>query len=536
MTHRRREPDATESQSISHEPSLKPDTARHGLLDPAKTILLFNASKALASTTDLDQLLQVIVGEVKDVIGCDGAGVVLYDEERDDFYWRSVEDKESFLSSARDEIRIPRDRGVCGWVFNTGEPALIHDATTDPRVYRQVETKSGFITRNMICVPLKGREKNLGVLYCLNKNEGSFTDEDVEIMVALSGNVALALENASYLESLVKSHAELERLNRVKNKILHHLSHELKTPLAIIEASLRTVERRLEMEGLNPERFPFDRILRNLGRLKTIEKQVGHIVEEREFPERKVISLFLDHLKDFIEIELEEEPRLGEALRKLRDKIEEYFPGEHPDENEQVSIQAAFQAAEFRVNQMKQDRVLDIELRPPDPAVIRIQPQIMMSVIGGLVRNAVENTPDRGKVVITGENLPSGYRITVRDYGVGIPETEQPNIFEGFYPVQETDLYSSGRRYEFNAGGTGTDLLKIKIFSERFGFSVRFRSTRCSCIPTARDICPGDVAKCPCCTATEDCYANGGTEFIVEIPSDRVVTPPAAHQPIPESN
>ena len=88
--------------------------------------------------------------------------------------------------------------------------------------------------------------------------------------------------------------------------------------------------------------------------------------------------------------------------------------------------------------------------------------------------------------------------------------------------MQETNLYSSGRRYEFNAGGTGMDLLKIKIFSERFGFNVRFRSTRCSCIPSARDICPGDITRCRCCEVIEECLRNGGTEFVVEIPPERV--------------
>jgi signal transduction histidine kinase len=115
-----------------------------------------------------------------------------------------------------------------------------------------------------------------------------------------------------------------------------------------------------------------------------------------------------------------------------------------------------------------------------------------------------------------------GYKITVRDYGVGIPESEQPNIFQGFYPVQETDLYRSGRRYAFNAGGTGTDLLKIKIFSERLGFHIRFDSRRCSCIPAASDACPGDVTKCPRCNDIEDCCATGGTEFVVEFPPELV--------------
>jgi len=490
-------------------------------IDPAKMILLFNASKALASTTDVDHLLDVIVSEVQKVLDCEGAGVLLYDCQRDDFYWRSVQDKESFLASASEEIRIPKDKGVCGWVFSTGQPALVHDAANDPRRYREVDNKSGFTTRNMICVPLQTREKRLGVLYALNKVGGSFTDEDVEIMTALSSNVALALENASYYESLTISHKELERLNRVKNKMLHHLSHELKTPLAIIEASLRIMERRLEEKRIPAAKLPFERIGRNLERLKIIEKQVAHIVEEKDYPERQTIAGLLDHLKDFVEIKEEEEPLLKEALQALRRKIEEHFPAK-VEEMGRVSMESAFQAAEAHVNLMKQDRVLNIRFRPPDPAVIKIHPQIMMSVIGGLVRNAIENTPDHGKIEVTGVNLPSGYRITVRDYGVGIPVDEQRNIFEGFCPVQETDLYSSGRRYEFNAGGTGTDLLKIKIFSERFGFSVDFRSNRCPCLPTVRDMCPGVITRCACCHEIEDCYKKGGTEFVIHIPPELV--------------
>lgn len=484
-------------------------------------ILLFNASKALAAATDLDHLLGVVVAEVRMVLECEGAGVALFDEENAEFYWRTVEDKESYLSSAKEEIRIPRDRGVCGWVFETGKPALVQDAVNDPRVYREVDAISGFTTKSMICVPLQTRDKRQGVLYALNKVDGTFTDEDVEIMSALAGSVALALENAAYYESLVNSHKELERLNVVKNKILNHLSHELKTPLAIIEASLKIIERKLEAMGVELPKQPFQRIMRSLGRLKTIEKQVGHIVEEKEYPERQVILGFLDCLGDLIEIGKEDEPRLAEAMDALRARIEKLFPVK-TEETERVSVAAAFQAAEFRVNRMIGNRVLDIQFRAPDEAIIKMQPQIMMSVIGGLVRNAVENTPDNGRIVIAGENLPSGYRITVRDHGVGIPEEQQRDLFECFCPVQETDLYTSGRRYEFNAGGTGTDLMKMKIFSERFGFGLRFRSTRCSCIPTAADQCPGDVTACRCCASTEDCLADGGSEFVIEIPPDRV--------------
>ncbi|MGD9818235.1 MAG: GAF domain-containing protein, partial [Desulfomonilaceae bacterium] len=296
------------------------------VFDPAKLLLLFNASKALASATNLDQLLDIVIGEVQKVIECDGSGVLLYDEVRDDFYWRLVKDEQSFLSSAMDEIRIPRDRGVCGWVFTTGEPALVHDAANDPRIYKEVDQKSGFQTRNMVCTPLQTREKKLGVLYALNKTNGSFTEDDVEILSALASNVALALESASYLERLTNSNLELQRLNRAKDKMLNHLSHELKTPLAIIEASLSIVKRRLEKIGIDFNSLPFERIDRNFDRLRTIEKQLVHIVEGKDYPEKLIIVRFLDHLEEFLEIEQSESPEFQDALESLRRRILTLFP------------------------------------------------------------------------------------------------------------------------------------------------------------------------------------------------------------------
>ena len=132
------------------------------LRDPAKLILLLNASKALASTTDIDQLLTVIVSELQLVLNCEGAAVVLYDPDRDDFYWRTVQDKDGFLASAREDIRIPKDQGLVGWVFNSGEPALIHDAANDPRLYRTVEDKSGFRARNLDLRSVTHQRKEIG--------------------------------------------------------------------------------------------------------------------------------------------------------------------------------------------------------------------------------------------------------------------------------------------------------------------------------------------------------------------------------------
>ncbi len=66
-----------------------------------------------------------------------------------------------------------------------------------------------------------------------------------------------------------------------------------------------------------------------------------------------------------------------------------------------------------------------------------------------------------------------GASLVVKDYGIGIIVDHQRRIFEGFFTTQETAVYSSKKPFDFNAGGRGADLLRMKIFSERYRFSIR---------------------------------------------------------------
>jgi signal transduction histidine kinase len=105
------------------------------------------------------------------------------------------------------------------------------------------------------------------------------------------------------------------------------------------------------------------------------------------------------------------------------------------------------------------------------------------------------------------------------DYGVGITPENQKMIFGGFFHTQGTALYSSKSPYQFNAGGSGTDLLRIKIFSERFGFAVDFESTRCKFIPDDRDQCIGKISSCSHISDKIDCLSSGGSRFSVIFPA-----------------
>ena len=114
-------------------------------------------------------------------------------------------------------------------------------------------------------------------------------------------------------------------------------------------------------------------------------------------------------------------------------------------------------------------------------------------IVDGLIRNAVENTPDEGEIVISITEKATGILLAVHDFGVGIPEAFQPRIFEGLFPVQEPTAYSTGKPYDFNAGGKGLDLLRIRIFSERYGFGIHMNSRCCPHAGrgAARDAFPG---------------------------------------------
>ncbi len=81
--------------------------------------------------------------------------------------------------------------------------------------------------------------------------------------------------------------------------------------------------------------------------------------------------------------------------------------------------------------------------------------------------------------------------------------------------MQDTENYSSGRPYSFNAGGKGIDLLRIRMFSELYGFKLSFTSQRCPYLTESDEAMPGNVELCVHCHTIEDCTKNGGSEFTV---------------------
>lgn len=100
------------------------------------------------------------------------------------------------------EVRLARGQGIAGWVTETGEPLVLGDVQSDPRFFRRADEKSSFITRDMVCVPVRSKNRVIGALQAINKKKGAFDDEDKDVLMALANQVAIAIENANLYQEM----------------------------------------------------------------------------------------------------------------------------------------------------------------------------------------------------------------------------------------------------------------------------------------------------------------------------------------------
>jgi signal transduction histidine kinase len=117
---------------------------------------------------------------------------------------------------------------------------------------------------------------------------------------------------------------------------------------------------------------------------------------------------------------------------------------------------------------------LEVALEAPPPLVLP-EPLLRKAVIG-LVRNAIEATADGGWVQVATAERAGAVVLEVADGGVGLDETARKQLFHGFVHAGETRDYTSGRAYDFGAGGRGLDLLRTRHFADRQGFSIEVES------------------------------------------------------------
>lgn len=174
-----------------------------------RTEVLLEVTRRCATMTQIDGVLAMLVELTSRELNCDRGTLFLNDAKTGELYSRFAQGSQSL------EIRILNDSGIAGHVFQSGESLLVADAYADPRFNSTVDQRTGYTTRNIICVPVRTPlGQIIGVMQNINKHDGDFTAEDVSLLEEMTSQATV------FLQSL----QSIEEIEQVRSKELAFLS------------------------------------------------------------------------------------------------------------------------------------------------------------------------------------------------------------------------------------------------------------------------------------------------------------------------
>ncbi len=159
----------------------------------------------LSMAEDAAPLLELIAHEATRLLNCDRSSIFLWDRERNEVEARPA------LGVKGSSLRLPAGGGIVGETLRTGKPICVDDAYDDPRFNQEVDRKSGYRTRNLVCVPLRDAQGTIvGAFEGINQNENRpFSPDDTECLTQLGTQAAVALKNLQERNLLHRSNSQL---------------------------------------------------------------------------------------------------------------------------------------------------------------------------------------------------------------------------------------------------------------------------------------------------------------------------------------
>jgi len=186
--------------------------------------MLLNISQTMAAYQTLDEMLEALIDIIISEVDAERGTIFLHDKETDELYSRVAR------GNIKREIRLPEKIGVAGHVFNAGKGTIVHDAYNDPHFDRSVDEKTGYVTKSILCVPIRTIKGDIiGVAQALNKKRGRFGDEDLALLKAMTTQAAVALQTIQFVEKIKKSRDQEMEFFKVVSDVISEI--ELNTVL-----------------------------------------------------------------------------------------------------------------------------------------------------------------------------------------------------------------------------------------------------------------------------------------------------------------
>jgi len=365
---------------------------------------LVELSMILNSTLDLDELLQTITATATELLDCEAASILLYDEKNPRLYFAAATGSNP---SQLAEIPVPMDGSIAGTIFRTNQPMILNNVEQDPRHFSQVSDQIKFQTRTLLGVPMPIKDRTVGVLEALNKRDGIFTDRDVAILSVTAAHAAIAINNARLLKATQQALEKVKETNSIKSHFLSLASHELRTPLGIIIGYATFLQEEAK------------------GELSDHAQQVLNAAAQ--------MRSLLDQMNNLTLLQADE--------MEMKAK--------------KISIQDILNIASDEIVYSAARRSLELTFAfGDDPIYVNVDPEKTLLAFVNLLNNAIRFSPEGGQIVIGAVEQGKDVLAWVQDRGIGIPTDKLQKVFEEFYQIEPPNT----RRY----GGLGIGLTIAK--------------------------------------------------------------------------
>ncbi len=185
------------------------------ITDQKRTIdelaVLSEVSQAIGSSLETTAILDKIIAHTTRLLQAAATSVALYDEEKGDLYFATAYGQNAQFVLGK---RLPLGQGIAGWVAQHGKPLLIPDTSTDSRFFKDFDKAGGFSTRSILCVPLQTKGQTIGIIEAMNKENGTFNQDDLRLLSSLAASAAIAIENARLFERSQREIIERKRAEK----------------------------------------------------------------------------------------------------------------------------------------------------------------------------------------------------------------------------------------------------------------------------------------------------------------------------------
>jgi K+-sensing histidine kinase KdpD len=334
----------------------------------------------LASTLELETLLDNIIRAACELCSAEAASILLFDDIQKHLLFQSSTDKEN--QTRLRGIIVPTE-SLAGWVALHRQSLIVPDVHQDSRFFPAVEEETHFVSKSLVAVPLIAKDKLIGVLEVLNKNNGEFKEADLDTLNVLSAQAAIAIENSRLFQ---------------QSDLIKELVHELRTPLTSISL-------------------------------------IANLMHHPVLPDEQRI-----HLAEML---IKETDRLNEMTTSFLD-LARLESGRASLQRVPFDLISLMQECAALVQPKANQTGIQIKLDLPSglPPLVGDRGMIRQ-VLSNLLSNAIKYNRPQGQITLNAR-VEDQFILTLSDTGYGISPEDQAHLFERFFRSSNTEKVASG--------------------------------------------------------------------------------------------